>query len=49
MKPLSERLKNDNILVIGGDEHGQKCREIAESYGFKNVYVPADILSWNKL
>ncbi|EIM21033.1 HAD hydrolase [Wallemia mellicola] len=48
MKPLSERLKNDNILVIGGDEHGQKCREIAESYGFKNVYVPADILSWNK-
>lgn len=48
MKPLAQRLGEKNILVIGGEEHGQKCREIAESYGFKNVYVPTDILCWNK-
>ncbi|TIB65582.1 hypothetical protein E3P78_00427 [Wallemia ichthyophaga] len=48
MKPLAQRLRDKNVLVVGGDEHGQKCREIAESYGFKNVYVPTDILCWNK-
>ncbi|KAL9114939.1 MAG: hypothetical protein Q9227_001182 [Pyrenula ochraceoflavens] len=29
------------ILVCGGD--GGKCRDVAESYGFKNVITPGDI------
>lgn len=35
----------ENVLVVGGT--GNLCREVAESYGFKNVYTPLDILAWN--
>lgn len=35
----------DNVLVVGGV--GNVCRNVAESYGFKNVYTPLDILKWN--
>ncbi|KAL6945177.1 hypothetical protein ACO0QE_002623 [Hanseniaspora vineae] len=35
----------DNVLVVGGIE--DNCRKIAENYGFKNVYIPFDILNWN--
>ncbi|KAG9235538.1 HAD-like domain-containing protein [Amylocarpus encephaloides] len=38
----SESLKDKTILVTGGD--GNKCRNIAEMYGFKNVVTPGDIL-----
>lgn len=31
------------ILVLGGE--GNKCRLVAESYGFQNVITPADILA----
>ncbi|KAM9899652.1 hypothetical protein OXX79_005614 [Metschnikowia pulcherrima] len=34
-----------NVLVVGGV--GNVCRHVAESYGFKNVYTPLDILKWN--
>ncbi|SGZ46344.1 CIC11C00000005037 [Sungouiella intermedia] len=34
-----------NVLVVGGV--GNVCRNVAESYGFKNVYTPLDILKWN--
>ena len=34
-----------NVLVVGGV--GNICRHVAESYGFKNVYTPLDILKWN--
>ncbi|WPK26344.1 hypothetical protein PUMCH_003695 [Australozyma saopauloensis] len=34
-----------NVLVVGGI--GNVCRNVAESYGFKNVYTPLDILKWN--
>lgn len=35
----------DTVLVVGGV--GNMCRDVAESYGFKNVYTPLDILKWN--
>ncbi|KAI4172134.1 MAG: hypothetical protein LQ343_003783 [Gyalolechia ehrenbergii] len=36
-------LKDKAILVIGGD--GERCRKVAEDYGFKNVIIPADIIT----
>ncbi|TAQ88577.1 hypothetical protein B7494_g3104 [Chlorociboria aeruginascens] len=38
----SEGLKDKTILVTGGE--GDKCRAVAEMYGFKNVVTPGDIL-----
>ncbi|RDW61457.1 hypothetical protein BP5796_11349 [Coleophoma crateriformis] len=38
----AEALKDKTILVTGGD--GDKCRKVAEMYGFKNVVTPGDIL-----
>lgn len=35
----------DTVLVVGGV--GNVCRNVAELYGFKNVYTPLDILYWN--
>lgn len=35
----------NNVLVVGGI--GNACRNVAESYGFKNVYTPLDIMKWN--
>lgn len=37
-----ESLKDKNILITGSD--AAKSRTIAETYGFKNVITPADIL-----
>lgn len=35
----------DTVLVVGGV--GNVCRNVARSYGFKNVYTPLDVLKWN--
>lgn len=35
----------ENVLVVGGV--GNVCRNVAESYGFKNVFTPLDIMRWN--
>lgn len=35
----------ETVLVVGGV--GNVCRNVAESYGFKNVYTPLDVLKWN--
>lgn len=35
----------ENVLVVGGV--GDVCRNVAESYGFKNVFTPIDIIKWN--
>ncbi|CUM65905.1 uncharacterized protein PRCAT00003556001 [Priceomyces carsonii] len=43
MKDLVHLYKN--VLVVGGV--GNVCRHVAESYGFKNVYTPLDVLKWN--
>lgn len=34
--------KYNRVLVVGGDE--DKCRYVAQSYGFKDVVMPVDIL-----
>ncbi|AQZ11343.1 (ZYRO0A09394g) [Zygosaccharomyces parabailii] len=34
----------DNVLVVGGVL--DSCRNVAEGYGFKNVYIPLDIMKW---
>lgn len=34
-----------NVLVVGGV--GNVCRNVAESYGFQNVYTPLDVMKWN--
>lgn len=35
----------DTVLVVGGE--GNRCREVAKGYGFKNVITPLDILAWD--
>lgn len=37
--------KYGTVLVIGGE--GEKCRQVAESYGFKDVITPGDIIKHN--
>ena len=32
------------ILVVGGE--GEKCRHVAETYGFSDVVTPGDIMKW---
>ncbi|KAI7646649.1 HAD superfamily hydrolase-like protein, partial [Hortaea werneckii] len=37
--------KYTTVLVVGGE--GEKCREVAEGYGFKDVVTPGDIIKDN--
>ncbi|KAH6877861.1 HAD-like domain-containing protein [Alternaria rosae] len=37
-----EDLKDKTVMVVGGVE--DKCRKVAEAYGFKNVVIPGDIM-----
>ena len=34
--------KYNTVLVVGGE--GEKCRQVAEGYGFKDVVTPGDII-----
>ncbi|KAI8937577.1 hypothetical protein NX059_005291 [Plenodomus lindquistii] len=36
-------LKQKTVMVVGGE--GDKCRAVAEAYGFKTVVTPGDILA----
>ena len=38
--------KYNTVLVVGGE--GEKCRLVAEGYGFKDVVTPGDIIKDNK-
>lgn len=40
MREMAE--KYNTVLVVGGE--GEKCRIVAESYGFKDVVTPGDII-----
>jgi HAD superfamily hydrolase (TIGR01456 family) len=43
--PMKEMVeKYQTILVVGGE--GEKCREVAESYGFQDVVTPGDIIKY---
>ena len=44
MKEMAE--KYNTVLVVGGE--GDKCRHVAEGYGFKDVVTPGDIIKDNK-
>ncbi|KAK5116976.1 hypothetical protein LTR62_006697 [Meristemomyces frigidus] len=37
--------KYSTVLVVGGE--GEKCRQVAEGYGFKDVVTPGDIIKDN--
>ncbi|KAF2757631.1 HAD superfamily hydrolase-like protein [Pseudovirgaria hyperparasitica] len=43
MREMAERY--NTVLVVGGE--GEKCREVAEGYGFKDVVTPGDIIKDN--
>ncbi|KAK8022275.1 CDP-alcohol phosphatidyltransferase class-I family protein [Apiospora rasikravindrae] len=44
--PMSEMsTKYKTVLVVGGE--GEKCRQVAESYGFADVVTPGDIIKHN--
>lgn len=38
--------KYQTVLVVGGE--GEKCRKVAEGYGFKDVITPGDIIKSNE-
>lgn len=40
MREMAERYHT--VLVVGGE--GEKCRDVAEGYGFKDVITPGDII-----
>ncbi|GAB7340191.1 hypothetical protein MBLNU457_6663t1 [Dothideomycetes sp. NU457] len=40
MREMAE--KYNTVLVVGGE--GEKCRQVAEGYGFKDVITPGDII-----
>ncbi|EME88419.1 uncharacterized protein MYCFIDRAFT_55403 [Pseudocercospora fijiensis CIRAD86] len=43
MREMAEKYKT--VLVVGGE--GEKCRQVAESYGFKDVVTPGDIIKYD--
>ena len=43
MREMAERY--GTVLVVGGE--GEKCRRVAEGYGFKDVVTPGDIIKDN--
>ena len=44
--PMKEMAsKYHTVLVVGGE--GEKCRHVAEGYGFKDVVTPGDIMKAN--
>ena len=44
MRELAQKYKT--VLVVGGE--GEKCRQVAEGYGFQDVITPGDIIKDNK-
>ena len=45
--PMREMVeKYETVLVVGGE--GEKCRQVAESYGFRDVITPGDIIKDNE-
>ncbi|KZF23591.1 phosphatidyl synthase [Xylona heveae TC161] len=44
MQEMAEKF--GTVLVVGGE--GEKCRIVAESYGFKDVVTPGDIIKTNE-
>lgn len=45
-REYAEKYGDKPVLVVGGRDN--KCREVAESYGFKQAYTPWDVLNWDE-
>ena len=45
MREMAQKYKT--VLVVGGE--GDKCRQVAEGYGFQDVITPGDIIKDNSL
>ncbi|KAI5481399.1 cardiolipin synthase [Pseudohyphozyma bogoriensis] len=43
-RALAQQYGDEPVLVVGGPN--DNCRKVAEAYGFKQPYIPADILHW---
>ncbi|TKA55725.1 hypothetical protein B0A53_02861 [Rhodotorula sp. CCFEE 5036] len=43
-RSLVPRYADKPVLVVGGVK--DSCRRVAEAYGFKQAYIPADVLAW---
>jgi len=43
-RALAPQYADKPVFVVGGAEDA--CRRIAEDYGFKHAYIPADVLAW---
>src|ERR1700712_140638 len=44
--PMREMAEKYSTVLVGGGE-GEKCRHVAEGYGFKDVVTPGDIIKDN--
>ncbi|RDL40293.1 putative cat eye syndrome critical region protein 5 [Venustampulla echinocandica] len=44
MREMVEKYKT--VLIVGGE--GEKCRQVAEGYGFRDVITPGDIIKDNE-
>ncbi|KAK4057079.1 hypothetical protein OIO90_001979 [Microbotryomycetes sp. JL221] len=44
-RALTKQYADKPVFVIGGLH--DRCRKVAEDYGFKHVYIPADVLAWD--
>ncbi|POS83759.1 HAD-superfamily hydrolase [Erysiphe pulchra] len=45
--PMREMVEKYNtVLIVGGE--GEKCRDVAEGYGFQDVVTPGDIIKYNE-
>ncbi|KAF8583910.1 HAD-superfamily hydrolase [Ramaria rubella] len=45
LRQMASQRPEAPVLVLGGVK--DRVRKVAESYGFRNVYIPLDILAWN--
>ncbi|KAF9652803.1 HAD hydrolase [Thelephora ganbajun] len=45
LKSVVHRFHDKHVLVLGG--RGNTLKSVANSYGFRKVYTPLDILAWN--
>ncbi|GAA5891257.1 hypothetical protein JCM8208_002562 [Rhodotorula glutinis] len=43
-RSLVPKYKDKPVFVVGG--RSDNCRRVAEAYGFKHVFIPADVHAW---
>ncbi|GJN92455.1 hypothetical protein Rhopal_005485-T1 [Rhodotorula paludigena] len=43
-RSLVPKYADKPVFIVGGNS--DRCRRVAEAYGFKHAYIPADLLAW---